>query len=181
MANIQSNPWSFTSADPATAAISAISIAANGVVSVTSAALTFNLTVEPPLGFTIIGSTPTAYNGFYFLQSGVSGGTTFGLVPQFSIPTSTGAGSTGTLIQCLYRSWVRIEDLSWQGLAAAGATGSLDIRDRNGNILWQASLNSASTGGTNSAGQQNRGKLFWVNGLSPNVIAANTILLATVN
>ncbi len=178
MANISSNPWSFTSTDPATAAITSATLNADGTVTIVSAALTFNATVEPALGFTVIGAALAAYNGFYKLIVGVSGGTTFTFAPQFNIPAGTAAaGAGGTLAQCLYRAQVRVEDISWQGLAAMGASGSLDLRDRSGNIIWQA----AFLNNTGSIGYQNRGKIFWVDGITPITIAANTIVLVTVN
>lgn len=168
MANISSNPWSFTSADVATAAITSATLNADGTVTVVSAALTFNTTVEPALGFTIINASLAAYNGFYKLITGVSGGTTFVLAPQFNIPAGTAAaGAAGTLAQCLYRAYVRIEDISWQNAAAAGQI--LDLRDRMGNIVWQAT----STG----AGSQNRGKVFWVNGITPIAIPSGVVVV----
>jgi hypothetical protein len=178
LANISSNPWSFTSADVATAAITSATLNADGTVTVVSAALTFNTTVEPALGFTIISASLAAYNGFYKLIIGASGGTTFTLAPQFNIPAGTGAaGAAGTLAQCLYRSQVRVEDMSWQGLTGAAA-GSLDVRDRSGNIVWQAAL-TGITGGT--VGYQNRGKVFWINGITLITMQANTVLLVTVD
>ncbi len=180
MANISSNPWSFTSADVASAAITAatgLTLNADGTVTITSAALTFNTTVEPPLGFTVIGATNAAYNGFYALITGASGGTTFVMKPQFNIPAGTAQSGSGTLAQTLYRSYVRVEDMSWQGLTGATA-GSLDVRDRSGNIVWQAAL-SGVTGGT--VGYQNRGKVFWINGLTLITMQANTVLLVTVD
>jgi hypothetical protein len=65
---------------------------------------------------------------------------------------------------------VRVEDISWQNAAAAGNT--LDLRDRNGNPLWQATATAA--------GSQNRGKVFWVAGITPVVITAG-VVLATIN
>ncbi len=177
MANLASNPWSFTSADPATAAITSATLNADGTVTVVSAALTFNATAESNLGFTIINASLAAYNGFYNRVIGNSGGTSFTLQPQFSIPAGTAAaGAAGTIAQCLYRSQVRIEDMSWQGLASA-TTGSLDIRDRMGNIIWQSALSGSAT----SNGYQNRGKVFWVDGFTPITMAANTVLIVTVN
>lgn len=176
MANISSNPWSFTSTDPATAAVTSATLNADGTVTVVSAALTFNTTVEPALGFTLINQANPLYNGFYKLITGVSGGTTFQLAPQFSIPAGTGAsGAAGTIAQTLYRAQVRVEDMSWQGLTGAAAGATIDLRDRSGNILWQASTSATAPG------QQNRGKLFWVNGFTPITIPANTILIVTVN
>jgi hypothetical protein len=186
MANLQSNPWSFTSTDPATAAIStSITLNADGTVTVVSAALTFNTSVytsevgvEPPLGFTVTGVTLTAYNGFYYLISGTSGGTTFVLKPQFPIASGTAASSGGTIAQCLYRQYVRIEDISWQATSTAtGVTsGALLLTDRSGNTIWQSAI-----GSTGTFGQLNRGKVFWVNGFTPITIPTNSIVLVTVD
>lgn len=178
MANLASNPWSFTSADPATAAITAVTgltLNADGTVTITSAALTFN-SVFDNNGFTVIGATNAAYNGFYNLVQGVSGGTSFVMVPQFVIPKGTAQSGSGTLAQCAYPNQIRAEDLSWQGLTGVAA-GSLDLRDRMGNIVWQAAI----LNNTGSAGYQNRGKVFWIDGLTPITIAANTVVLVTIN
>lgn len=181
MANIQSNPWSFTSTDPATAAITAgtgLTLNADGTVTITSAALTFNLTAQPPTGFTVVGATNALYNGFYNLIVGASGGTTFTMKPQFVIPAGTAQSGGGTLAQCLYNAQIRIEDLSWQATSTATGvtTGLLDIRDRMGNIIWQSAI-----GATGTFGQLNRGKVFWVNGLTLISLPTNSVVLVTVN
>lgn len=186
MANLQSNPWSFTSTDPATAAITSITLNADGTVTVvTTGALTFNTAlytsevgVEPPLGFTVIGVTNTVYIGFYYLITGASGGTTFILKPQFNIAAGTAASSGGTIAQCLYRQYVRIEDMSWQATnTGTGVTsGVLFLTDRSGNTIWQSAI-----GATGAFGQLNRGKLFWVNGFTPITIPINSIVLVTID
>jgi hypothetical protein len=171
MANLSSNPWSLTSSDPATATITSstgLTLNADGTVSVTTTgALTFNTTVEPVNGLTIVGASLAAYNGFYQLLKGASGASAFTLAPQFTIAAGTAQSGGGTLAQCIYRSYVRFEDMSWQNASAAGQ--SLDLRDRFGNIIWQAT----ATG----AGSQNRGKLFWVNGLTPITIQSGVVII----
>lgn len=171
MASFGTNPWSITGADIASAAITAatgLTLNADGTVTITSAALTFNTNGVPPAQwFTVIGATAPAYNGWYKLLIGVSGGTSFTMVPQFSIPAGTAQSGSGTLAQCLYPWQVRIEDISWQN--AAAAANALDIRDRSGNPVWQATAVAA--------GSQNRGKLFWVNGITPITIAAGVVLI----
>src|SRR6266436_3205087 len=107
--NIASNPWSFTSTDPATSAIGAgtVTLNADGTVTFAGiAALTFNAGAESNLGFTAIGVTNSLYNGFYSRISGASGATTFVMQPQFKIAAGTAASTSGTLAQCLYRSQV---------------------------------------------------------------------------
>jgi len=168
--DITANPWSILNTDPATAAITALTgltLNADGTVTITSAALTFNTTGIPAQWFTVIGATNAAYNGLYKLLIGASGGTSFTMAPQFSIPAGTAQSGGGTLAQCFWPWAVRIEDISWQNAAAAG--NSLDLRNADGKIIWQAT----ATG----AGAQNRGKLFWVSGLTPITITAGVVLL----
>lgn len=179
--NISSNPWSFISTDPATASITAatgLTLNADGTVTITTTgALTFNTSAESNLGFTVIGATNGLYNGFYQRLSGASGATSFVMIPQFVIPVGTAQSGSGTLIQCLYRHQVRAEDISWQNITTTGVVSvSLQLVDRSGNDVWRASI-----GATDTLAQLNRGKIYWINGLSPVVIPANSEVLITVN
>lgn len=181
MAQITNNPWSLTSADVASASITAatgLTLNANGSVSMTTTgALTFNATFESQIGFTVIGATAPAYNGFYTLQSGASGGTAFTMIPNFTIPAGTAQSGGGTLAQVLYRNKVRVEDISWQNTTTTPlASGVLQLDDKNGNIIWEGAI-----GATDTLAQLNRGKVFWVNGITPISIPATTIVLLTVN
>jgi hypothetical protein len=178
MAQLSNNPWSFVPSDPAIATITGatgLTLNADTSVSITTTgALTFNATADSNLAFTVIGAANPLYNGFYVRTAGASGATAFTMQPQFIIPVGTAQSGGGTLIQVLYRHRVRVEDISWQNVVLASQ--SLDLRDRNGNIIWQAST-SASVPASNS---QNRGKLFWVSGIAPNVIQSG-IVIVTVN
>lgn len=173
MANVQTNPWSFTSADIATATITAatgLTLNADGTVTITTVgALTFIPNLQE-YGFTVIGATNTAYNGFYKRIIGASGASSFTMAPQFSIPAGTAQSGSGTIIQVQWRDNERIEDMSWQNIAAAG--NQLLVYDRNGFLLWSA------TG--YAAGFQNRGKLFWCHGFAIKQMDSGT-LLVTVN
>lgn len=170
MANISSNPWSLVSGDVVTgtpvASPNGLILNADGTVSLTTGA---NFIVNSGDSVTVINATNALYNGFYKVLIG-SALTAFTLIPQFSIPAGTAGSGGGTVAKCLYTAQVRIEDISWQNQTAAGQ--SLDLRDRMGNIIWQAT----STG----AGQQNRGKVFWVNGITPFVIQSGVVIV-TVN
>lgn len=176
MANIGTNPWSFTSADVASATITAatgLTLNPDGTVTLTCAAFTFNTNGVPPaLWFTVINATNALYNGWYKLLVGVSGGTTFTMLPQFVIPAGTAQSGSGTVAQCLWPWQIRAEDISWQN---APASGVLDIRDRSGNPEWQA------TNPTATIGSQNRGKLFWVNGFTPILIPSASVVIITVD
>lgn len=179
MAQFGNNPWALLPADVASAAITGATGAtlnADGTVTfTTTGALNFNTTGVPPAQwFTAIGVANAAYIGFYKLITGASGGTTFIMAPQFAIPAGTAQSGGGTLAQCLYPWQIRAEDISWQNVVLASQT--LDLRDRMGNIVWQAST-SASVPASNS---QNRGKIMWINGLTPITIQSGVVLL-TIN
>jgi hypothetical protein len=172
MANLGINPWSFTSTDPAIATITGatgLTLNADGTVSITTTApLTFNVNGVPPARwFTVIGATNAAYNGEYILIIGASGASAFTMVPQFSILAGTAQSGGGTLAQCLWPWGARLEDLSWQNPTAAGHL--LDLRQADGGVIWQAT----ATG----AGSQNRGKLYWVNGITPITIQSGIVIL----
>jgi hypothetical protein len=170
MANLKANPWSIVPTDPATDTITSIVLNSDGTVTITgTSGLTFNTTAELPQWFTVIGVTNPAYIGFYKLipGGGYNGGTVWQMMPQFTIPAGTASSSGGTLAQCLYKEPIRIEDISWQQVTAAGQI--LDFRDRNGNPIWQATAYAA--------GFQNRGKVYWVQGLTPIELDAGVALI----
>jgi len=181
MAQIQNNPWSFTNSDPAIATITGatgLTLNSDGSVSMTTTgALTFNATAESNLGFTVLGAAAAAYNGFYYRISGASGASAFVMQPQFVIPAGTAQSGGGTLAQVLYRSKVRVEDISWQNTTTTPiVSGVLQIVDRNGNDIWRSAM-----GATDTLAQLNRGKVFWVAGIVPITIPANSEVIVTVN
>lgn len=167
--NIATNPWSFVSGDVVTATPAAsptgLVLNADGTVSLTTTA-GHGLTSGQYA--TVFGATNAAYNGFYYLL--VAAGTTATMIPQFSIPAGTAASGGGTVAKNQYNAMVRIEDISWQNASAAGQL--LEIRDRMGNIIWSAT----ATG----AGSQNRGKVFWVNGVTVTTLGSGIVLM-TIN
>lgn len=173
MANLATNPWSFTGSDVAAEPITAatgLTLNADGTVTITTTGgLTF-VTGLTEYGFTVTGATAPAYNGFYKRLTGASGATSFVMQPQFAIAAGTAQSGSGTLIQVQWRDNERIEDMSWQDIAAAG--NRLIIYDRNGFLLWSA------TG--YAAGFQNRGKLFWCHGFAIAQMDAGTVLV-TIN
>jgi hypothetical protein len=169
LANLQANPWALFPADAVVSTTTAITQNSDGTVSVTTSAA-HNIPSPPPNSWiTLVNPSVIAYQGFYYVIS-VPSATTLTLSPQFPIASGLGAGTTGTVAKVLYQHEIRIEDLSWQNPTASGQV--LDLRDRNGNPLWQAT----STG----VGQQNRGKVFWVSGITPVAIPSG-VVLATIN
>jgi hypothetical protein len=181
MAQMQNNPWSFTSADPAIATITGatgLTLNADGTVTITTTgALTFNATADSNLAFTVLGAAAAAYNGLYTRISGASGASSFVMNPNFVIPAGTAQSGSGTLAQVLYRHKVRAEDISWQNTTTTPiVSGALQIVDRNGNDVWRAAI-----GATDTLAQLNRGKPFWISGIVPITIPANSEVLVTVN
>jgi hypothetical protein len=169
MANLGGNPWSLFPADCVISTITSATQNADGTVSVTTSAA-HNISAPPPASWvTIYFASVAGYQGFYSVIA-VPSATTLTLQPQFPIASGLAGGATGNLAKVLYKDEVRVEDLSWQNASAAGQT--LDLRDRNGNPLWQATAQGA--------GSQNRGKLFWVAGIVPVVIQSG-VVLATID
>lgn len=167
--NIQSNPWSLVSGDIVSATPAAsptgLVLNADGTVSLTT---TGAHGFSAGWGLTVISATNAAYNGYYVAT--VAAGTTATLIPQFVIPAGTAGSGGGTIAKCLYNANVRVEDMSWQNASAAGQL--LDFRDRNGFPIWQATASGA--------GQQNRGKLYWVSGITPITLQSGVVII-TVN
>jgi hypothetical protein len=169
LANLSNNPWAIFPADVVTSTTTAITQNSDGTVSVTTSS-NHNIPAPPPNQWvTLVNPNPSGYQGFYLVLA-VPSATTLTLSPQFPIASGLGAGTTGTVAKNLYPNEVRIEDLSWQNASAAGQL--LDLRDRDGNPVWQATAQGA--------GSQNRGKLFWVEGLTP-VLLQSGVVLATIN
>src|SRR4051812_47699434 len=114
MANLASNPWSFSSSDilSATPAASPTGfvLSANG-----SVALTTTLAHGFSTGdwLTVIDATASAYNGAYRVTA-VPTATTATLSPKNGIAAGTAASGGGTVAKCLYPDNIRAEDLSWQ-------------------------------------------------------------------
>lgn len=172
MANLASNPWSFGTSDVNTATLAAANamvLNADGTVTMTTAAAA-TFAVGQYLTVYNVGTT-AAFNGLY--QVLVVTSTTVYQLERAGNPfgvSSLTAGVNGTAAVCLYPYNVRIEDMSWQNASAAGQL--LEIRDRNGNLLWTATATAA--------GSQNRGKLFWVEGVTPTQCQSGTVIV-TVN
>ena len=188
MANISSNPWSFVPADVQTQTISTITLNADGTVTlVGTGALPAAMLQDTWV--TTIGVTNAAYNMGYKILS-VTNATTIVLIPMDPdslqayvgrIPVGTAASAGGTVGVNQYNAMVRAEDISWQSTAAPLAVSSiasgdsLVITDFEGNLIWSA-VGPTTTGSFS----QNRGKIFWVNGITIFAMTHGVVLI-TVN
>lgn len=177
MANTRSNPWSFAQTDVVTTTVTSLTL--NGDTTVT-AVVAATAAFAAGNDVTVADNTSVggAYNGFYSIIS-ITNATTMvlqqGTVPPFIPAGTAAAGATGSLSVCQYPNMVRAEDIKWDKVAASAV---LDVRDRNGNIVWQATQPST----INVPPNYNRGKVYWINGLTLlSVGTAPSILLITVN
>jgi len=177
--NISANPWTFVPADVVTTTITSLTLNADGTVTAVVGA-TAAFAVENDVTVAFNTSLAGIYNGMYEVLVVVNA-TTLTLVPATPLPAGTGAaGATGNLGLVQYNTEVRAEDISWQSTAAPLAvstitTGdSLVITDRAGNLIWSA------VGVAGTSFSQNRGKIFWVNGLTFFAMT-HGIVLITVN
>jgi len=175
VANLKSNPWSFLQTDVVTSTVTSLTL--NGDTTVT-AVVASTAAFAQGNDITIADNTSVSglYNGFYTIKQ-ITNGTTMvldqGNIPPFVPAGTAAAGATGSASLCQYPNWVRAEDIKWDKVANAA---SLDIRDRNGNIVWQATQPAAGPP------NWNRGKVFWINGLTLlSVGTAPSVLLITVN
>ena len=178
--NISANPWSFVPGDVNTTTITSMTLNADTSVTAVVAA-TGGFAAGNPLTAAFNTSLAGIYNRFYIVTNIVNG-TTMTLQPTQPITPGTGAaGATGNIGFCQWPEETRIEDISWQSTAApltvsAIASGdSLVITDRAGNVIWSA-VGPTTTGSFS----QNRGKIFWVNGLTFFAMT-HGIVLMTVN
>jgi hypothetical protein len=177
--NIASNPWSFVESDIVSATPSA---SPNGLVMGAGRNVTLTTTGAHGLSAgniaTVFGSTNATYQGCYRILT-VPTATTATMEPLsgavYQDTTTLAASGGGTIALCLYPWQVRAEDIQWE-IPAPGE--ALEIRDRNGNIIWQGTYPTSST-----APNWNRGKLMWVFGITPIHISAGGtgVLLVTVN
>lgn len=178
--NLSSNPWSFVPAD----IVSATPAASPGGVVPVGAGAPFlaALTTTAPHGFapgnflTYINSTDARYNGFYKFLSG-SGST--GFIQSISSPgsglssnlNSFGAGTGGgTIALCAYPWMIRAEDMSW--IKDITPADTIDVRDRNGNIVWTAQATASAP--------LTRGKPMWIDGITL-VQMSGGVLIVTIN
>jgi len=180
--NISTNPWTFQAADvPA-----AIPLAASPTGMVQQAALgTVLMTSSGAHGLSVgqwvsyIGDTNGRFLGFYKVIA-VPSGTTALLQNISSInPVNGGpfnsviaASGGGSMLINQVQQNIRAEDISWQNVPV---TATLILRDRDGQVVWQASSALASSNA------QNRGKIMWFNGLTLDTITTPSMVLITIN
>jgi hypothetical protein len=167
MAQIQTNPWSFTSADVATS-VAISSIAPNGASALVTTGAAHGLALYQPVSLQGITGAGAIYNNGYKV-TGIPSTTTF--LIDLLIPLGNPAsGASGNVLTVAYYPKLRAEQIQWSGAAAADV---LTLTDTNGNLIW-----TYTAGATD--GVYTYGKVFWVDGLVINALPHGTLLM-TVN
>jgi len=164
LANIVTNPWTFTNADQA-ASVAITSITAQGasaLVTATAHGLTNNQAIS------IQGASPVGWNGGYKVQAVPSANTFLINVPDWK-RTLASAGAAGNVLTAAYLDLVRAEQLLWD---TSGA-GTLLITNLVGNTIW----NPTAVAGQ---GPYTYGKTFFVDGFVINAIPNGTLQVTIV-
>jgi hypothetical protein len=169
MANLTSNPWSFTSTDQAaTAGIT--SIARNGARSALvtmSGALTglaANLYISIQ-GVTGAGLTP--WNGGYRIEALTATANTF-LIRIEDWRSSLGnVGAVGNVFTMAYPGIIDVTQMLWDG----ATTGTLLLTDQAGNLVWNPASPAFS-------GTLTYMKAFPIAGLVINTLSAGTLQIS---
>jgi hypothetical protein len=164
MANIVTNPWTFTNADQAvsTAITSITAQGASALVTATAHGLATNAKIS------IQGANPAGWNGGYVVQAVPSANTFLINVPDWK-RTLASAGAAGDVLTAIYLDMVRAEQLLWD---TAGA-GTLLVTNIVGNTIW----NPTAVAGQ---GPYTYGKTFFVEGLVLNTIPSGTLQVTIV-
>lgn len=170
MANVQANPWSFTSSD-------AVQIGISNLSQHSENSQLVDMTTSTPHGLsqgsyaTVIRPNPVTFTGLY-LAINIPSTTvaTLQRIPGTSLPSGLVYNSSGEMLSPLYIGPIRGEDMSWQNAQTAG--DEIQVYSAYGIPVWDT---IAPTNGNYS-----RGKPFWFIGISLAKLSSGTLFL-TVN
>jgi hypothetical protein len=166
MANIQTNPWSFTNADQATS-VNITSITPQGasaLVTATAHGLTANQAIS------IQGTTTvTGWRGGYKVQAVPSTNTFLINVPDWK-RTLAANGANGAVLTAAYLDNIRAEQMLWDQTTAGT---SLLLTNLVGNTVWNPHATLADQ-------PYNWGKTWWIEGLVINTLPSGSNLQITV-
>lgn len=156
MANLASNPWSFSSGDQSNTTITSITETGN-TVTVGATAHGYNVGQSISIG----GVSPLSYNGLWVVSSVVNANSFKYINPVSGL--ANGAVISGSLpwypnMVTGVPAWkpkARIEQLVWQG---APSSDTLYLYDASGDLIWYQVAGSVDATYT-------YGKLYWIDGL----------------
>jgi hypothetical protein len=170
MANLTTNPWSFTTADVASSAtISSVVVNGYSALVTTSAAHGFSINQQISLQG-ITGANHVPNNG-YAIQS-VPSTTTF--LVSLGIPNYANSGTAGTAYSVAYPWKLRCEQIQWSD---PSSNQTLTLTDTNGNLVWTYTSATVTSGSSPSV---TYGKVYWVDGLVIQALPSGTVLM-TIN
>jgi hypothetical protein len=165
MANIVTNPWTFTNADQATStAITSITAqGASALVTATAHGLSANAKIS------IQGASPAGWNGGYVVQAVPSVNTFLINVPDWKRSLAS-AGAGGNVLTAAYLDMMRAEQILWDQTTAAT---SLLLTNIVGNTIWNPHATLADQPYT-------YGKVFFTEGLVINTLPSGSNLQITI-
>lgn len=169
MAQIATNPWSFTSTDQASS-VAISSIASVGYSSLVTTGSAHGLSINQNVSLQGCTTTP-AYDGGYKVLS-VPSTTTF-LIAQTQ-PNLAANGANGSVLTVAYPFKVRIEQIQWSNPTS---NTTLTITDTNGDTIWTYTSATVASGASPSS---TYGKVYWVDGIVLNALPNGTVLM-TIN
>ncbi len=163
MANLQTNPWTFTNGDQATstAITSIVNQGASALVTAAGHGLLANNKIS------IQGETPAGWNGGYVVQAVPTVNTFLINVPDWKRALAN--GGAGFVLNAIYLDMVRAEQLLWDTTGA----GPLLVTNIMGNTIW----NPQAVAGQ---GPYTYGKTFFVEGLVLNTIPSGLLQITIV-
>jgi len=164
MAQIATNPWSFTSADVAVS-VTITSIAGQGNSALVTTSAAHGFTLYENISIQAVTGAGAIYNNGYKVL-GIPSTTTF--LVQTPTPLFVTSGAVGSVYTVAYPYKIRCEQIQW-----SAAAGTLTLTDTNGNLIWTYTTPGADDYYT-------YGKVYWVDGLVINALPAGTLIM-TVN
>ena len=165
MADLTSNPWSFTSTDQAAnAAIT--SITRNGIGSAT-VQLGGALTGLAKNLYISIQATATAWNGGYRIEDVGSAANSFLIAIPLWKSSLANLGAVGNVYTMAYPQDIEVTQMLWDG----ATTGSLLITSQAGNTVW-------APGSPAFSGTLTYMKAFPIYGLVLNTIGSGTLQIS---
>lgn len=168
MAQISTNPWSFTNADQATT-VAISSIVSNGNSALVTTAAPHGYVLQQAVS--IQGTTTVGWVGGYRVLS-IPSTTTYLIQTEQDQINLAANGASGNSLSAAYLPMIRCEQILWNNPTAAA---TLLLTDTNGNIVWNPTAGAAGT-----VGPYTYGKVYWIEGLVINALPNGNVQL-TIN
>lgn len=166
MANIQTNPWTFTNADQAVSK-AITSITRQGIASALVNAAAHGFVENQAVS--IQGATIAGYNGGYRVKAVVDANNFLIALPDWKSNLAN-SGAAGNALTVAYLDLIRAEQMLWD----TDGPGPLLITNLIGNIEWNPHALAANQG------PYTYGKTFFVEGLVINTLPSGVLQMTIV-